>query len=176
MGLLSFLRRKDERAIPAPGTPEFDAMVAGSAIPDGQSVAMGEGGWASTSSKVADTLEGLGLEAERATVEETRTQTVDLTNTEAREQVEDVLREHGIDPSKQGQTVDASTVPGLQRALLAALGMAGLKIPNSDGIGGGISPPRVDPLAQVEHLAAKRDAGEISDAEFEAQKRKLLGS
>jgi hypothetical protein len=28
----------------------------------------------------------------------------------------------------------------------------------------------------VEQLAAKRDAGEITEAEFEAQKKRLLGS
>ena len=67
-------------------------------------------------------------------------------------------------------------MPGLQEAILGALGMAGMKIPNAEGFGGGISPPKVDPLAQVEYLATKRDAGEITDAEFEAQKQKLLGS
>jgi hypothetical protein len=159
MGLFSFLR-KDERAIPEPGTPEFEAVVAGTAIPDSQSVSMGATGWASTS----------------AADEALKSHTVDLRGTEAREQVEEVLRKHGIDPDKQGQTVDASTVPGLQQAVFAALGMAGLKIPNAGGIGGGISAPQVDSLAQVEYLAAKRDAGELSDAEFEAQKRKLLGS
>jgi len=29
--------------------------------------------------------------------------------------------EHGIDPDKQGQTIDASQVPGLREALLKAL-------------------------------------------------------
>lgn len=158
MGLFGFLRGKDERAIPEPGTPEFEAAVAGTAIPDGQSVSMGESGWASTSGGV----------------EQLPSQTVDLRGTEARGKVEDVLRKHGIDPDKEGQTVDASTVPGLQQAILSALGMSGLKIPNAEGFGGGISAPQVDPLAQVEFLAAKRDAGEITEAEFEAQKRKLL--
>ena len=66
-------------------------------------------------------------------------------------------------------------MPGLQKALLAALGMSGLQIPNAEGFGGGIDPPKVDPVAQIEYLATKRDAGEITEAEFEAQKRKLLG-
>ena len=136
---------------------------------------MGESGWTSTSSQAADALKNLGIDADQVTIEATQSQTIDLTGTDAREKVEDVLRKHGIDPSKQGQTVDASTVPGLQQAILAALGISGLKIPNAGGIGGGISAPQVDPLAQVEYLAAKRDAGEISEAEFEAQKRKLLG-
>ena len=45
MGLFDFLRKKDERAMPDPGSPEFEAMVQGSAIPDDQSVSMGEPGW-----------------------------------------------------------------------------------------------------------------------------------
>ncbi len=102
-------------------------------------------------------------------------QTIDLRGTGAREDVEEVLREHGIDPDKKGQTIDASTVPGLQEAILGALGASGLKIPNAGGFGGGISPPKQDPLAQIEHLDKQRDAGAISDAEFEAQKQKLLG-
>lgn len=174
MGLFSFLRRKDERAIPEPGTPEFEAAVAGTAIADGQSVPMGQSGWASTSA--ADgALKQLGIDPGQADVEQMQSQALDLRGTGARDRVEDVLRKHGIDPDKQGQTVDASTVPGLQKAILAALGMAGLRIPNVDGIGGGISPPRVDPYAQIDYLVSKRDAGEITDAEFEAQKRKLLG-
>lgn len=159
MGLFDFLRRKDEYAIPKPGTPEFEAAVSGSAIADGQSVEMGAGGW----SNADDVKEMLAKE------------TVDLRGTEARQNVEEVLRKHGIDPDKPGQQVDATSVPGLQQAILGALGMAGLKIPNAEGFGGGISPPQVDALAQVEHLANKRDAGEITEAEFEAQKRKLLG-
>jgi hypothetical protein len=32
-----------------------------------------------------------------------------------------------------------------------------------------------DPLTQVEHLVKQRDAGKITAAEFEAQKRQILG-
>lgn len=175
MGLFDIFKRKDERAIPEQGTPEWDAALSGSALPG--SVEMGESGWASTSSDGAaeGAMRKLGIDPASAEVESAGSRTIDLRGSGAREDVEEVLREHGIDPDKQGQTIDASTVPGLQRAILAALGASGLKIPNSDGFGGGVSPPRQDPLAVVEHLAAKRDAGEISEAEFEAQKRRLLG-
>jgi hypothetical protein len=152
VGLFDFLRGKDERAIPEPGTPEFEAAVSGSALPG--SVEMGESGWTSTAGE---------------------SHSVDLRGTGAREDVEEVLREHGIDPDKEGQTIDASTVPGLQEAIMGALGAAGLKIPDAGGFGGGISAPQADPVAQIEHLAAKRDAGEITEAEFEAHKRRLLG-
>ncbi|MBM3666473.1 MAG: SHOCT domain-containing protein [Actinobacteria bacterium] len=172
MGLFGFLRGKDERAIPEPGTPEFEALVSGTALPG--SVQMGESGWAQTSA-ADEALKRLGVDAADAEVQSAGSQTIDLRGTGARENVEEVLRRHGIDPDKKGQTIDASTVPGLQQAIMGALGMEGLKIPNAEGFGGGISPPKVDPLAQVEYLAAKRDAGEITEAEFEAQKRRMLG-
>ncbi|MGA9371664.1 MAG: hypothetical protein WBV53_07425, partial [Solirubrobacterales bacterium] len=78
MGLFGFLRKKDERAIPEPGTPEFDAVVQGSALPDGKSVAMGESGWTSPEAEV-----------------ETSNQTIDLRGTGARQQIEEALRESG---------------------------------------------------------------------------------
>jgi len=151
MGLFGFLRRKDERAIPEPGTPEFEAAVAGSAIPDGQSVEMGQSGWIQTN------------------------QTIDLRGSGAREKVESALRAHGIDPDREGQRIDADSVPGLKEAIFGALGEAGVSIPGAGGFGGGVGAPQQDPLAQVEHLAAKRDAGEITEAEFKAQKKRLLG-
>jgi hypothetical protein len=151
MGLFRFLRRKDEQAIPEPGSPEFEAAVRGSAIPDSQSVDMGQPGWTSTS------------------------QTIDLRGSGHRARVEEVLRRYGIDPDQPGQTIDASKTPGLQTALLSVLMGAGLRIPNAEGFGGGISAPKQDPLAVVEQLAKQRDAGEITEAEFEAQKRRLLG-
>jgi hypothetical protein len=167
MGLFDFLRGSEQKAMPEPGTPEWDAAVSGSALPG--SVGMGEDGWTSTSKKVD--LPGLDVEVSKTE----SSQTIDLRGTGAREDIEKVLREHGIDPDKEGQTVDASKVPGLQEAILGALGQSGLNIPQSGGFGGGVSPPKQDNLAVIEHLAAKRDAGEISDAEFEAQKRALLG-
>lgn len=162
MGLFDLLRRKNETAIPEPGTPEFEAMVQGSAIPDGQSVSMGEAGWTVTGMEGADVTEG-------------PSQTIDLRGTGAREKIEEVLRENGIDPDKEGQTIDASSVPGLKEAIIGALFTSGVDIPNAGGFGGGVSPPKQDPLDVIEHLDKKRDAGEITEAEFEAQKQKLLG-
>jgi hypothetical protein len=114
---MGLFRRKDERAVPEPGTPEFEAAVQGSALPDKQSVSMGEEGW---------TRPGAG-------------ETVDLRGTGKREEIEEVLREHGIDPEKEGQVVDASQVPGLRQALLKVL-FGG--VPNSGGIGEGIPKKR----------------------------------
>ena len=157
MGLFGFLRKKDERAIPEPGTPEFDAVVQGSALPDSQSVSMGEAGWSSPDSEV-----------------EASNQTIDLRGTGARSEIEQALRESGIDPDKKGQTINAATVPGLQEKLTGILGKM-MPVPNAGGFGGGISPPKQDPLDQIAHLEQQREAGKITDAEFEAQKKQLLG-
>jgi hypothetical protein len=157
VGLFGFLRRKDEKAIPEPGTPEFDAAVQGSALPDSKSVSMGAEGWSSPDSKV-----------------EQANQTVDLRGSGAREEIEQALRESGIDPDKKGQTIDASSVPGLQEKITGILGKM-MPVPNAGGFGGGVSPPPQDPLDQIAHLDRQRDAGQITDAEFEAQKRRLLG-
>lgn len=119
MGLFGFLRKKDERAMPEPGTPEFDAAVQASAIPDDQSVSMGEAGWTEPGSS----------------------ETLDLRGTAKRDEVKEVLREHGIDPDRKGQTVDASQVPGLRQALLRVLFRG---VPNSGGIGEGIPEKKRD--------------------------------
>ena len=116
MGLFGFLRKSDERAMPEPGTHEFEEAVKGTAIPDSQSVSMGEPGWTQPGSS----------------------QTIDLRGTGKREEIKEVLREHGIDPEKQGQTIDASQVPGLRQALLKVLFHG---VPNSGGIAGGVPPP-----------------------------------
>ena len=120
MGLFGFLRKNDERAMPKPGTPEFERAVEGTAIPDSQSVSMGEPGWTEPGSS----------------------QTVDLRGGGKREEIQEVLREHGIDPDQKGQTIDASEVPGLRKALLKALFRMG---PNSGGIGGGVPSPEQKP-------------------------------
>jgi hypothetical protein len=117
VGLFGFLRKNDERAMPEPGTAEFEAMVEGSAIPDSRSVSMGEPGW---------TQPGAA-------------QTLDLRGTAKRDEIQEVLREHGIDPDKKGQTIDASKVPGLREALLKALFRG---VPNSGGIAKGIPKKR----------------------------------
>jgi hypothetical protein len=117
---VGFLRRKDEQAIPAPGTPEFEEAVQGSAIQDSQSVSMGEPGWTEPSSS----------------------ETIDLRGSDKQDEIEAVLREHGIDPDKKGQTIDASKFPGLRKALLSVLVR---QVPNADGIGGGISTRKQPP-------------------------------
>jgi hypothetical protein len=177
VGLFDFLRKKDERAIPEPGSPEFDAAVQGSALPSsegGQSVSMGEAGWTNPES-AHHALEQLGIDPSKVEVERGSNEVIDLRGTGAREQVLKALREHGIDPDKQGQTIDATSIPGLQESIFQALGQAGFRIPGAGGFGGGVAAPQQDPISVVEELARKRDAGEITEAEFEAQKKRVLG-
>jgi hypothetical protein len=117
VGPFGFFKSKDEKAMPEPGTPEFEAMVQGSAIPDSQSVSMGEAGWTKPGSSESIDLHGTGKD----------------------EEIKQVLREHGVDPDEKGQTIDASKVPGLREALLRALFKG---VPNSGGIGDGIPKKR----------------------------------
>jgi hypothetical protein len=114
---MGLFRRKDELAMPEPGTPEFEAAVAGSAIPDSQRVSMGESGWTQPGAS----------------------RTIDLRGTGKREEIKHVLREHGIDPERNGQTIDASRVPGLREALLKVLFKG---VPNTGGFGDGIPKKR----------------------------------
>ena len=65
-------------------------------------------------------------------------------------------------------------MPGLQEKIAGILGRV-MPVPNAGGFGGGISPPKQDPLDQIAYLDQQRDAGRITDAEFEAQKKRLLG-
>jgi hypothetical protein len=100
MGLFSFLfgRGKDERAMPDPGSPEFQQTVAASELP-------GSSG-------------SLGVEPDQWTSTQ---QTIDLRGTGAREEMRELLRRNGIDPEKEGQTVDPSQIPGLQEQIIELL-------------------------------------------------------
>jgi hypothetical protein len=133
---------------------------------------MGETGWTNPDS-AHHALQQLGIDKVR--VEQSGNQVLDLRGTDAREQVLEALREHGIDPDKQGQTINAESIPGLQESIFRALGQAGVQIPETGGFGGAVAPSQQDPLDQIAYLDQQRDAGKITDAEFEAQNRKLLG-
>jgi hypothetical protein len=58
-------------------------------------------------------------------------------------------------------SVDASSNPDAAAQVLSSFGFAGA--------------PSADPIAQLERLAALRDSGALTDAEFAAAKAKLLG-
>jgi hypothetical protein len=190
MGLFGFLRRKDERAMPDPDSPEFRQTVQGSALPGSEMPGSGEMSWSSVGDAASAEELGkrvaaqMGFDPDSVQVDQSTSQTVDLRGTGAKEELLEVLRQHGIDPDQKGQRLDASTMPGLQEAIFKILRAGGVKIPGmadgpgttaSAGAGGMTVRSSADPVAQVEHLAAKRDAGEITEAEFEAQKRLILG-
>jgi hypothetical protein len=134
---------------------------------------MGEAGWTNPES-AHHALQQLGIDPAQVQAEQS-SQTIDLRGSGAREQIVQALRDHGIDPDKQGQTINAATVPGLQEAIMSALGQAGVQIPGAGGFGGAVGTPQQDPLDQIAHLDQQRDAGKITEAEFEAQKKRLLG-
>src|SRR2546423_13988108 len=157
MAWFGFLRKKDERAIPEPGTPEFDAVVQGSALPDSRSVSMGDAGWSSPDAKV-----------------ETSSKTIDLRGTGARREVEDALRESGIDPDKKGQTIDASSVPGLQEKLTGILGKM-MPVPNAGGFGGGIPAPKKGPPRKIAPLEHHSGGGKRTAAAVRAQRNEATG-
>jgi hypothetical protein len=57
---------------------------------------------------------------------ETNSQVVDLRGTDVKQEIMGVIAAHGIDPTKEGQEIDASTAPQLQNDILAVLSRAGL--------------------------------------------------
>ena len=177
--------------MPDPESAEFEQAVEGSKLPGSEMSGSGEVPWSSVGDATSAEELGkrvaaqMGFDPGEVQVEQGASQTVDLRGTGAREELLEVLRQHGIDPDKKGQQIDASTMPGLQDAIFKVLGAAGIQIPGmADGPGttvaagpGGMRvASSADPVAQVEHLAAKRDAGEITEAEFLAQKKQILGS
>ena len=177
MGLRDYLRRRHERerAIPEPGSANFESAVSGSALPGSEREGVS---WASVGD--AKSAEELGRRAAaRLGAEEPKvpaSEAIDLRGTGARGQVEEVLREHGVDPDRH-QTIDASKVPGLGEAIMAVLKTAGVRLPGPvRDVGGGFGvATEADLPAQLEALARARDEGRITAAEFEAQKRRLLG-
>lgn len=71
-------------------------------------------------------------------VEQGEATTIDLSGTDLRDQILGIMREHGIDASgqTQGQSIDPSTIPGMQQQILDALSKHGI-----DPAAGQINPP-----------------------------------
>jgi hypothetical protein len=122
MGLFDFLKRKDELAMPDPASSEFQQTIAASELPGSTGAA--------------------GIEAgEWQSVESLPTQTVDLSGSDAREEMLELLRRHGVDPEQEGQTVDPSQVPGLQEEILEILQRHGVDLDASGNQPPGGQPP-----------------------------------
>jgi hypothetical protein len=81
----------------------------------------------------------------------------------------------GASVSVQSEAYDPSN-PVHAQALQAAEAATGMDL-DGDGRVGGAAPATAagDRVAQLERLAALRDSGALTDAEFEAEKRRLLG-
>ena len=110
---MGLFKRKDERAIPKPGTPEFDEAVKGTALPDDQSVSMGEPGWTEPD------------EAEQPN-----------------QAAEGPQKPDESEASDGAQPGDESDERGRGERMLGALGRSVLRPPNADGFGGGLSAPK----------------------------------
>ncbi len=105
MGLFDFLRRKDEKAIPEPGHAGVRGRWSRARRSRTRRACDGRA-WLDEHVSRRGRAEQPGIDPGK--VERRRaSQTIDLRGTGAREEVERVLREHGIDPDKKGQTIDA---------------------------------------------------------------------
>jgi DNA-binding protein YbaB len=77
----------------------------------------------------------------------------------------------GIDPNSLGQLMDQAQQMRAQAQQMQA-GMPGMgQMPGAPAP----SQPQADPVEQLEKLAALKDKGVLTDAEFEAEKQKILG-
>ena len=96
---------------------------------------------------------------------------------ELRNAILQTLQEHGIDAHK-GEQVQV-TDPALQQAIFQTLSQHGVDVSQMEGgaaLGG--SPgliPGGDSIGQLERLQKLRDEGALTEAEFEQQKKKILG-
>jgi len=189
MGLFDRLRRRDERAIPDPGSPEYEQMVSGSALPEG-SASMGEPGWTSAEAQTRDVGQPAAPDPGAGQPSRPDPGAGQPSRPDPGRQDDSPPPggrvQRGSGAPAGGLPTQGAPAPGapgegdgeprsIKDEVFAALGDAGVRIPGAGGFGGGISPPRADRAAQLEQLAAKRDAGELTDAEFEALKRRLPG-
>lgn len=149
VGLLDFLRPKDERAIPEPGSPEFEAAVGGSGLPEAgrrdpdarhpdprgagpeleaarESDPVGSGVEMPEVVEWALGLFGLDRDIVQAISEATleiaseRTTAPGRLEEIAREKIEGLLRERGVDPEIAAQ-VQTEVAAGLRETGRGAL-------------------------------------------------------
>ena len=76
----------------------------------------------------------------------------------------------GIAAPTGTQTIDLRDDPEKRQEVLDALAVKGIEVPDRDNRGASD-----DVLTQLERLAALRDSGALTESEFRAQKRRLLG-
>jgi hypothetical protein len=97
------------------------------------------------------------LERDEARVHESAGQTIDLTGTHEGERVARTLQEQGLMPDRLAQPPDATQPPAAPAESRAPTTVE-------------------DRIAQLERLGKLRESGVLTDAEFEAEKTKVLRS
>jgi hypothetical protein len=183
VGLFDFLSRRRQR----------ESAVAGS-MSSGDAAADVEIGTASAEQEGVPSIPGLGnlgdlgkliqqaMTQGNVQVTQGSTEAIDLRgqDDQLRTEILETLREHGVDAHK-GDEIRV-TDPELQQAIFAKLAAHGLDAEmmgaNLGALGSGAdaaSPGGADTLSGLERLAKLRESGAITEAEFQAQKQKLLG-
>jgi hypothetical protein len=161
MGLFDFFKRRSQRE---------------SALGDGSSVSVG-----------APSQDVTSFSVESApTVVSQSSQTIDASNVAGlRDSMFEVLRRHGIDPeSGQSMSIDASQMPGLAEEIQRTLSSHGVQIPDASWAPQGTSgfmqmsqpPDGVDTEERLRKLTELLQSGLISQAEFEQQRARVLGT
>lgn len=120
-------------------------------------------------------------------------QTFDVSdNPQAVDAVVDLLKAQGIDISamtsgaaiQMGQPMDPADADRYRQNMLGMLDSMGIQpppaafqsVPGADGTPAGVNDPGVDDVVEsLERLVKLRDSGALTDAEFEAQKARILG-
>lgn len=79
-----------------------------------------------------------------------------------------------VQVSRETKVIDASSIPGLGEEILGALAQHGIQV---GAPGGATVVPAAgeDPLDRLKKLGDLHTAGVLTDAEFEAEKKKILG-
>jgi hypothetical protein len=81
-----------------------------------------------------------------------------------------------VQVSRETRVIDASNVAGLREDILGALAEHGINVDVAQGATFGVSAPSAeDPLDRLKKLGDLHTAGVLTDAEFEAEKKKILG-
>ena len=76
----------------------------------------------------------------------------------------------GIEAAAGTQVIDLRNDPEMRQQVLDALAAKGIEIPRSED-----ATASDDVLTQLERLSALRESGALTESEFRAQKRRLLG-
>lgn len=96
-------------------------------------------------------------------------------SSEAGQAIMAALKEHGIDPSSG--TVDLRSLPGARAAVMKAMSEHGIDVAHMVAMASPAVPiqPNQEPVERMSKLKQLHDTGLISDEEYEANKKRILG-